>query len=109
MKLTSVDHTSRTLTVSLAYDELPMMATALEDAIALGADHGRRLGDLLALLELFWGKPLKQRATAAELPPVITGPGGDYRRGWPPTSPELTDELVGGSAAGALAEASASP
>jgi len=95
------------------HDQLPALAVACEDARALGADHDGVITELLSCLCDYLGAPLPtvyafgqacEAIPSAEPAPVITGPGGDFRRAWPPDA-SLTREAIGGDARSAIAEA----
>ena len=79
--------------------EVPALAVALDDAIALGCDHG---GSLSALRNALEGHLDEIRRLVPERPDplLLLGPGGDYVSEWPPQTPEL----IGGDPATAVCE-----
>ena len=83
--------------IELKDHEADALAAACAEAITLGVSGWPVVSELLACLDDCLDRPAGPRP---EPPPVILGPGGDYRRNWP----MHTNELIGGDAATAIAE-----
>jgi len=79
-------------TLDFGVAELPTLMVALDDAIGVGCDHGSVLSAMRDAIAAGC-EPLSRLAD--EPPPVLLGPGGDFRTPWPPTWPELDVERVG--------------
>jgi len=114
MKLAQIvsSRRAREMTLLVPHKQLPALAVALEDARALGVDNDGVSTELLSCICDYLDAPLPTlyalgtacgaTPPAEPLPPVVTGPGGDFVRPWPPD--RVARELIGGDAQAAVAE-----